>query len=361
MTLASVIMEIGAPVTVENIELDEPLPNEVVVKVAACGLCHSDLTIMRGKMAGAVAPPAVLGHEVSGVVERVGSAVTEFVVGDHVVACNSRYCGKCPQCLDGFTNMCQNRRVVPRDRARLTLNGKPIAQLGNLGGFAETILVGEDSLVKIPDELPLDLAALLSCAVMTGAGSVMNGAQVKAGTTVAVFGCGGIGLNAIQAAKLSGARRIFAIDVAEDKLALAAEFGATDLIDARDGKTVENILAATGVGVDYSFECIGLPSAIEDAIAILRPGRTAYMVGVPATGREVKVPAQDMIFNGKQLKGVLMGANNFKRDIPILADLYLRGLLKLDELVGERITLDQLNEAVVRMESGGVARSIVVF
>lgn len=358
---AAVILKIGEPVTVEEIELDEPMPNEVIVRVSACGLCHSDITIMRGKMQGAVNPPAVLGHEVAGVVEQIGDAVTEFVVGDHVVACNSRYCGKCPQCLDGFTNMCQNRRTVLRDRSRITMNGEPIAQLGNLGGFAERILVGEDSLVKVPDELPLDVASLLSCAVMTGAGSVMNGAQVRAGSTVAVFGCGGIGLNAIQAAALSGARRIFAIDVNEDKLALAKVFGATDVIDARTSNTVETILAETEIGVDYSFECIGLPSAISDAIRILRPGRTAYMVGVPATGAEVDVPAQDMIFNGKQLKGVLMGANNFKRDIPILADLYLRGLLKLDELVGERISLDQLNEAVTRMESGGVARSIVVF
>ncbi|MEV8359909.1 MAG: alcohol dehydrogenase [Actinobacteria bacterium] len=357
---ASVLTEFGQALTVEDVDIDEPRPNEVIVRVAASGLCHSDVTILQGNMLGRSYVPAVLGHEVAGVVERVGSAVTEFGPGDHVVGCNSRYCGKCPQCLDGLTYLCSNRSVIARDRPRLTLDGVEVAQAGQLGGFAELLLVGEDTLVKVPKELPLDRAALLSCAALTGYGSVVNGAQVKAGTKVAVFGCGGVGLNVIQAAALAGARQVVAIDISEEKLELARVFGATDLVDARRGETVAEVLALTG-GVDYVFECIGLPSAIAEGIRILRPGRTAYAVGVPRTGVSLEVPGAEFIFGGKGLRGLFMGSNNFKRDIPILADLYLRGKFKLDELIGERIALDQLNEAVTRMEGGGIARSVVVF
>jgi S-(hydroxymethyl)glutathione dehydrogenase/alcohol dehydrogenase len=358
---ASVLTEFGQPLTVEDVDVDEPRPNEVIVRVAASGLCHSDLTMLRGKMLGLGYVPAVMGHEVAGVVERVGAAVTEFRPGDHVVGCNARFCGKCPPCLDGLTSMCANRREIVRDEPRLTLHGVPVAQMGQLGGFAERLLVGEDSLVKVPDEIPLDRAALLSCAALTGVGSVINGAQVKAGTVVAVFGCGGVGLNVIQGAALSGARQIIAIDISEEKLELARAFGATDLVNAREGTTVDQILALTGIGVDYAFECIGLPSAIAEATRILRPGRTAYLIGVPGTGVSIDLPGAELVFAGKSIRGLFMGAGNFKRDIPILADLYLRGKLKLDELIGERIALDQVNEAVTRMEGGGVARSIVVF
>lgn len=359
--LAAVISKLGEPVSVQDIDIDDPLPYEVLVRVVACGLCHSDLTMMRGQMLGLTYVPAVLGHEVAGTVVKVGSAVTEFAAGDHVVGCSSRYCGVCPQCLDGLTYMCVNRRNIVRDTPRLSWHGTPVAQMGQLGGFAEQLLVGEDTLVKIPRELPLDRAALLGCAVITGVGSVLNAAKVRAGSIVAVYGCGGIGLNVVQAAALSGARRIFAIDINDEKLALARVFGATDLIDARDGVTVEKIMAETGTGVDYAFECVGLPAAIAESVAILRPGRTAYMVGVPPTGASVTVPGPEMIFAGKSLRGVLMGANNFKRDIPVLADLYLRGRIKLDELVGGRITLGGINDAANRMESSSVARSVVVF
>ncbi len=358
---ASVLREVPGQASLEDVDIDRPGPFEVLVRVAACGLCHSDLHIMNGTLLGAVTAPAVLGHEVAGIVESVGASVTEFAVGDHVVGCTSRYCGQCAQCLEGHTYLCANRKLLTRAEPRLTLDGEAVAQAGGLGGFAEYILVGQDALVRVPDEVPLDRAALLGCAVITGAGSVMNGAKVVAGSSVVVFGCGGIGLNAIQAAAISGASRVIAVDMSDEKLELAKVFGATDVVDIREGDTVGRILSLSGGGVDYAFDCVGRPETVADAVSVLWPARTAYLVGVPGPDARLALPAAQMIFQGKGVQGLLMGANNFKRDIPRLADMYLRGILKLDELVGERIGLSEVNAAVERMTSGGVARSVVVF
>ncbi|MES2169177.1 MAG: Zn-dependent alcohol dehydrogenase [Actinomycetota bacterium] len=358
---ASVLRAVPGLASLGDVEIDTPQPFEVLVRVVACGLCHSDLHIMNGTLLGAVSAPAVLGHEVAGVVERIGSAVTEFSVGDHVVGCTSRYCGHCPQCLEGHTYLCVNRKLVSRDVPRLTLDGEAVAQAGGLGGFAEYILVGQDALVRVPDEVPLDRAALLGCAVITGAGSVMNGAKVTAGSSVVVFGCGGIGLNVIQAASISGAAQVIAVDMSAEKLELATVFGATDIVDISDGEVVPRILALTRDGVDYAFDCVGRAETVTDAVRVLRPAGTVYMIGVPGPEVRLALPAAEMIFQSKSVRGLLMGANNFKRDIPLLADLYLRGILKLDELVGERIGLSDVNAAAERMTSGGVARSVVVF
>jgi len=350
--------------SVREVEVDELRPDEVLVQTAASGLCHSDLTMLHGNMTGPFYVPKVLGHEVAGVIKEVGSAVTEFEVGDHVVGCNSRYCGTCPECLDGRSWLCSRRTDIPRDRPRLTLDGMAVAQNGQLGGFGEELIVGADTLAKVPKELPLDRAALLGCAVMTGVGAVFNGAKVTPGSSVVVFGCGGIGLNAIQGAAIAGARQIIAIDMSAEKLELARVFGATDVIDARDGVSVERVGVLTdGVGVDYVFDCVGLPSAVREGVEMVRPGHSVYLVGLPPVGVDYLVGGPELVLFGKSLSGLLMGSNNFKRDIPLLADLYLRGKLKLDELISERISLDEVGDAMARMEQPGspVARSVVVY
>jgi S-(hydroxymethyl)glutathione dehydrogenase / alcohol dehydrogenase len=345
-----------------DVTVDELRPTEALVEVVACGVCHSDLTTLRGQMLGGDYVPKILGHEAAGIVSRVGAAVREFVPGDHVVGCYTRYCGRCPQCLEGLTYLCANRTNVERDRPRLTLEGVEVAQMGQLGGFAEVMLVGEDTLVKVPDEMPLDRAALLSCAVMTGSGSVTNAARVRVGSTVAVFGCGGVGLSVVQAAVLSGARQVIAVDLIPEKLELARVFGATDVVNASDGDDVAEIRAHTGgLGVDYAFECIGLNSTAAHALEVVRPGHTAYLVGLPAGDAQYTIPGAAMVFGSKSLAGVLVGANNFKRDIPILADLYLRGRLKLDEMIGERIGLSDVESAIARMEGSSAARAVVTF
>ncbi|CAN5200669.1 Zn-dependent alcohol dehydrogenase [soil metagenome] len=358
---ASLILEMPGRPVIAEITVDEPEPNEVLVKVAACGLCHSDIHIIHGALLGAVTAPAVIGHEVAGYVEKIGAAVTEFAVGDKVVGCTSRYCGHCQQCLEGFTNLCANRRIVNRATPRLSYQGHEVAQGGGLAGFAEYLLVGEDALVKVADEMPLDVAALLGCAVTAGAGAVIKAAKVNAGSIVAVFGAGGVGLSAIEAARMSGARQIVAIDIADDKLELARQFGATDVVNGRNGDTVAKVRELTGGGVDFSFECIGLQQTMLESVEILKPGHDAYFVGVPGQAVTVPLPGASMVMNGKGVKGVLMGSNNFKLDIPIMADLYLRGQLRLDGLIGERIPLEKLADAIDHMESGSVARTVVVF
>jgi S-(hydroxymethyl)glutathione dehydrogenase/alcohol dehydrogenase len=242
------------------------------------------------------------------------------------------------------------------------MKGKPVNPFAGLGAFAERMVVHRNAIVTVPKELPLDRAALLGCAVVTGVGSVVNGARVAPGSTVAVIGCGGIGLNLIQGAVLAGAGRIIAIDLQKKKLDLARIFGATDVIDASSADDpVKAVQELTKGGVDYAFEAIGLTKTAEQAFAMIRPGRTAYLVGVPPMGASIQLPGIAMLMLGKGLQGLFMGSSRFKQDIPMLASLYLRGRLKLDELIAERITLAQVNEGYAKMRTGEQARSVIVF
>jgi S-(hydroxymethyl)glutathione dehydrogenase / alcohol dehydrogenase len=233
--------------------------------------------------------------------------------------------------------------------------------MSGLGGFAEQMLAHRNGLVKVPRELPLDLGALLGCAVVTGVGSVFNGARVRPGQAVAVIGCGGIGLNIVQGAWLAGAERILAVDVNDEKLALARTFGATDTINATQGDAVATVLELTGGGVDAAFEAIGLPATVAQAFQMIRPGCVAYVVGVPAAGATLEIPGAQMLAQHRGLQGLFMGGNDFKRDIPMLANMYLQGRLKLDELVAARITLDQVNAGYDAMRKGTEARSVIVY
>jgi S-(hydroxymethyl)glutathione dehydrogenase/alcohol dehydrogenase len=360
---AAVLHQAPGDLAIEDVDLDSPGPEEVLIRVVASGLCHSDLHVMEGKIPWPL--PSMLGHEAAAVVEAVGSHISEFKPGDHVVSCLSQFCGACLECSASRTWLCQNRRGLgqaDRARPRATMKGKPVNPFAGLGAFAERMVVHRNAIVTVPKELPLDRAALLGCAVVTGVGSVINGARVTPGSTVAVIGCGGIGLNLIQGAVLAGAGRIIAIDLQKKKLELARIFGATDVIDASSADDpVKAVQELTKGGVDYAFEAIGLTKTAEQAFAMIRPGRTAYLVGVPPMGASIQLPGIAMLMLGKGLQGLFMGSSRFKQDIPMLATLYLRGKLKLDELIAERITLAQVNEGYAKMRTGEQARSVILF
>jgi S-(hydroxymethyl)glutathione dehydrogenase/alcohol dehydrogenase len=357
-----VLHEAPGALVVEDLSIDGPGPDEVLVRVEASGLCHSDLHVMDGALP--VPLPAVLGHEATGVVERVGADVTEFAAGDRVVSCLSVHCGTCRECVVGRSWLCERRAHMgrsPDQPPRLRSGGAAVTAMAGLGAFAEQMLVHRNAIVKVSPELAPDVAALLGCAVITGVGSVINGAKVEPGSTVAVIGCGGVGLNVVQGAVLAGASRVIAVDLHDAKLELARRFGATDVVNAGAADPVAAVQELTSGGVDYAFEVIGLPATAAQAVAMLRPGRTAYLVGVPAVGSTIELPGTAMAMQAKGLQGLFMGSNRFKRDIPMLAELYLRGRLKLDELVAARISLDEVNDGYDRMRGGTEARSVVVF
>lgn len=357
---AAIFREVGQPLTIEDVQLGEMRANEVRLRVAASGLCHSDYHIIAGDMPCPL--PVLLGHEASGIVEAVGENVRHFRPGDRVVTCLSGYCGECGECQRGHSNRCDNKPVRPAipGEARISSKGEPIYQLGELGAFAEEMLVDARSLVKLPDAMPLDLAALLGCAVLTGVGAATSRVSIRAGDSVAVIGCGGVGLNAIQGAKLSGAGRIFAIDLNPAKLELARQFGATDLIQGRETAANE-IVELTKGGVDYAFEVVGLPATIRQALTMLRKGGTAVMVGVTKFGTELELPAMPFIQKEVSIVGSLMGSVPFQIAIPRFADLYLKGALKLEPLVSQKIELEGINRAYDQLAAGEVARSIITF
>jgi S-(hydroxymethyl)glutathione dehydrogenase / alcohol dehydrogenase len=362
---AAILQSIPGPLAIDQVAIDAPGPNEVLVRTAAAGLCHSDLHFMEGKYT--VATPVVMGHESAGIVEAVGSDVSYVRPGDHVITCLSVFCGQCEYCLSGRPALC-TREGTTRPAAgpsRLSFAGGPCGQFAELGSFAEQMLVHEHAVVKIRDDMPLDRAALIGCGVTTGIGAVFRTARVEAGSTVAVIGCGGVGLNCVQGAALAGASRVVAIDTNELKLKLAEQFGATDRIDAslRDPvEAVRELLPGPrgAAGVDFSFEAIGLKSTAEQAFAMLKRGGTATVIGMIPIGTKVELDGYELL-GEKRLQGSSMGSNRFRQDMPRYIDLYLHGRLKLDELVSARIGLEEINTGFGAMTRGEVARSVIVF
>jgi S-(hydroxymethyl)glutathione dehydrogenase/alcohol dehydrogenase len=357
---AAVLPRIPSGLEIAEVEVDDPGPHEVRVRVVASGLCHSDLHYMEGKYAWET--PTVLGHEAAGVVEAVGSDVTGFRPGDHVIGCLSIFCGRCEYCLSGRPALC-TRQGLERgagEPPRLSMDGAPVHQFLRLSAFAETMLVHENALVAIREEMPLDRAALIGCAVTTGLGAVFATAKVPPGATVAVIGCGGVGLNCVQGAAIAGAGRVVAVDTLPWKLELARAFGATDTVDATADDPVGQVRELTGGGVEFSFEAIGLAATAEQAFAMLRRGGTATIIGMIPEGQTIALPGSDFL-DEKRIQGSNMGSNRFRVDMPRYVDLYLNGRLKLDELVSARIGLEEINEGFAAMRRGEVARSVIVF
>ncbi|HEY0804603.1 MAG TPA: Zn-dependent alcohol dehydrogenase [Pseudonocardiaceae bacterium] len=361
MTRAAILYSCPGDLTIADIEVDTPGPREVLIQTVAAGLCHSDLHFMEGKYT--IGCPAVLGHESAGVVTAVGSEVSYVRPGDHVITCVSAFCGECEDCLSGNPARCQNPATHGRPAgapARLRLGDTPLTQFAGLGSYSSDLLVHERALVKIDEEMPLDRAALIGCGVTTGLGAVFNTAQVRPGTTVAVFGCGGIGLNVVQGARLSGASRIIAVDRVEAKLELARQLGATDTVNAAQADPVAEIIGMTDGGVHYSFEAIGLKIAAEQAFGVLRRGGTATVIGMIPVGQMLEIPGAALLAE-KKLQGSIMGSNRFRTDMPFFIDLYRQGRLKLDELLAEHIGLGDINDGYAQMKKGETARSVIMF
>jgi S-(hydroxymethyl)glutathione dehydrogenase / alcohol dehydrogenase len=349
------------PLSIEQVDIDEPWDHEVLVRTAATGVCHSDLHFVEGLYSHPA--PAVLGHEAAGIVEKVGTAVTYLKPGDHVISCPSVFCGYCDECMSGHPNRCSNRRATqrPRDaKSRLSQNGKPVRQFSDLSTYAEKMLLHENALVKIRDDMPLDRAALIGCGVTTGVGAVLNTAKIEPGSTVAVFGCGGVGISAIQGSRIAGARRIIAVDQFENKLAMAKRFGATDTVDASHTDAIEAIREMTGAGVDYAFEAVGLKKLAEQCFECIRPGGTATIIGMIPQGQKVEIDGPKLLTERK-IQGTMMGGNRFRIDMPRYIDFYLQGRLNLDEMISKRGKLEDVNEAFRAMKAGEVARTVLMF
>ncbi|MEM9467546.1 MAG: Zn-dependent alcohol dehydrogenase [Actinomycetota bacterium] len=357
---AAVLREAGAPLTIEEVDIDDPGPGEVRIRTAAAGVCHSDLHFIEGLHHTPM--PCVPGHESAGVVEAVGPDVTYVAPGDHVITCMSAFCGVCRNCTAGRPVLCESDETWRASSAppRLSQNGEPFVQLYNLGSYAEQMLVHERSCVKVRDDMPLDRGALIGCAVMTGFGAVTNTAQVPVGSTVAVIGCGGIGLSAVNGAAIAGAGRIIAVDVSPAKLETARTFGATDMVDASTTDPVRAVRELTGGGVDYAFEAVGRKATSEQAYEMIRFGGTAVVVGMVPQGQKLEIDAEALLME-KTLTGSNMGSNRFREDMPQLVEFFLAGRLHLDAMVTERVGLDDINEAFAAMASGEVARSVIVF
>ena len=355
---AAVFNAVNEPLSIEDIQVAEPEGREVLVRTAASGVCHSDLHFIEGLYP--IKPPAVLGHEAAGVVEAVGPNVTEFAPGDHVIACLSVFCGHCERCLSGQTQLCtQKPQRGPDEPPVLSMGGQPVQQGFRLGAYAEQMLVHENAIVKIGQEMPFAQAALIGCGVTTGVGAVLKTAKVEAGSTVAVFGAGGVGLAAIQGARIAGARRIIAVDMVEHKLSTARELGATHSVDASIDDPVQKIRELTGGGADYTFECIGLKAVAEQAFEAIRPGGTATVVGMIPVGQKVEVPGAALL-GEKKLQGSNMGSIQFKIDMPRYIEFYEQGRLRLDEMITKRGTLEDINEAFRAMKAGEVARTVLM-
>jgi S-(hydroxymethyl)glutathione dehydrogenase / alcohol dehydrogenase len=344
---AAVLYRFGEPLTEVDVELAEPAPDEVLVRITDSGICHSDRTVQGGAQDRPL--PLILGHEASGVVERVGSEVKGLVPGDHVVGCSSANCGQCSWCARGLPQHCSDKGQVRADgSARLVRDGGEVHAFVGLGGFADRMLVSQRAVVRIPPEMPLDKAALLGCAVLTGMGAVLHRAKVRAGQTVAVIGCGGVGLSAVQAARMAGARRIVAVDVNPAKLERARAFGATDAVDASRQDSVEAVLGLSGGGVDHAFRMTGVHG-------------TTTVVGVAHPAATVTLPAYVFMAVEKKIQGSRMGSANFRADIPLYCELYLRGQLLLDELISDVIDLGDVNKGLQALDGSDGARSVIHF
>jgi len=362
---AVVCREINQPVVVEEIEVESPRRGEVMIRLAACGVCHSDYSVTTGTIP--FPPPVVLGHEGAGTIVEIGEGVTDFSIGDAVVSSFVSMCGKCRYCQTGRPQLCDQAAkaatTLPDGTVRTKdLQGKPLNIFSGCGVMAEVATLHTDNVVKIDRDIPLDRAALVSCGVMTGVGAVVNTARVTPGSITVVFGAGGVGLNAIQGCAIAGAAMIVAVDMSDAKLELARQFGATHTLNA---KSEENIVKAlrkiTGGGADYAFECVGYGEIAAQAYGCLRKGGTAVVVGVAGQKDMTSIRTASLTFEEKTLTGSYFGSARPREDFPRLLALYRSKRLKLDELITRTYTLDEAPQAFADLASGKNARGIIVF
>ncbi|MCU1488456.1 MAG: alcohol dehydrogenase [Actinomycetia bacterium] len=364
MTKAVVVEGPDSGLKVVDVVVDDPGPGEVRVKIAASGICGSDLHVLHGRSNAAVYP-SLIGHEGAGTIESVGLGV-ELAVGTRVVVALGASCGRCARCAVGEAVHCEDpgRRnrlagLMGDGSARVHQDGHVVHPFTGCGTLAELVVVPAHEVVPIPDEMPFDVAALAACGVTTGLGAVFNIAEVTPGQTVLVVGCGGVGLNVVQGSKLAGAGRIIAADTSPAKLELATQFGATDVVDSSDGLT-DAVRALVPGGVDVAFEVVGFPDLVTEALLLTKAGGTCVCVGSQPPGSVYSIPAAAM-FPQRRLLGCVAGGNVPRRDIARIVELYLAGKLELDALVGARVPLEKVHDAVAIAESGAVARAVVVF
>ena len=356
---ALVVNSTGGGFDLEDIDIDAPAGREVLIDVKASGLCHTDLLFATHDI---IPMPAVLGHEVAGIVAEIGADVSQFRVGDHVVGSLAQTCGSCARCQAGRSFQCQHPEATlrrPTESPRLSRSGVGLFQGLGLGGFAERALVHENQLALLPKGMPFAPAALLGCGVATGVGAVLNTAEVQAGETVVIFGAGGVGLNAVSGAAIAGASRIVVIDLQSKRLDAAQRFGATDTIDSSKTAPVEAVRNLLPQGADHVFDFVGLKAVAEQGLAMLGVGGGLYLVGVAQPEVALEMNVFDAIGGQKHVQGVNFGSTNFKRDIPVYADLYLQGRMNLDDLVSREIALGEVNEAYAALKEGSLNRVVI--
>lgn len=352
------------PLVIEEVDLAPPAEGEIMVRIRAAGLCHSDLSTINGDRPRQM--PMALGHEAAGEVVEIGSGVKDIVIGDHVILVFVPSCGRCLPCAEGRPALCEpgakanGAGTLLTGGMRLSKAGKTIHHHIGVSAFADYAVVARESAIKIDRSLAFEEAALFGCAVITGAGAVINTAKMPAGSSAAIVGLGGVGLMSMLAARLSGARTIVAIDMLDDKLALARQLGATHTVNARDPQCAEQVRDLTGGGVDYAFEMASSVKALELAYKITRRGGTTVTGSLPHPTHTMALPATNLVAEERTLKGSYVGSCVPQRDIPRFISLYQQGLLPVDRLMSERILLDQINEGFDRLSDGGTVRQIVV-
>jgi S-(hydroxymethyl)glutathione dehydrogenase/alcohol dehydrogenase len=361
---AAVLYEYNQPMRIEQVQLDDPRQNEVLVKIAASGVCRSDLHVIKREWSMPL--PMVLGHEAAGTVVEVGPGVTRVKAGDPIILSFAPHCGHCTYCVTGRAHLCSTMRAepigtLPGGTTRLSKDGQRIHHFGRTASMAEYAVIHESGAVPVPADTPLDLAALIGCSVTTGIGAALNTARVTPGSTVAVIGCGGVGLNIIQGARLANAARIIAVDISQDKLELARRVGATDDIDAREEDPVARIREMTGGGVDFAFEALGSGPTIRAAFDALRPGGTAVVAGMAPDGEVAAIDARVLAGTEKTLKGSYYGSARTTIDMPWLVALAQAGTIELGALVTRRYALEEINEAYAALDSGDAGRGLIVF
>jgi len=357
---AAVCRSFGQPLEIEELTIAEPGPGEIKVRLAACAICHSDVTLAEGGWGGEL--PAVYGHEASGIVESIGAGVSEAKPGDHVVVTLIRSCGSCHYCSQDIETQCDASFHLDANSPLSGSGDEAVSQGLNTGAFAEQVVVEQSQVCVIPKDIPLDSASILACGVLTGFGAVTNTAAIKPGSQVAVMGCGGVGINSIQGAVHCEASRIIALDLLDEKLELARQFGATHTVNSTDQNAAQQVIdLSEGRGVDYLFVTVGAKSAIEQSLGMLAKGGTAVIVGMPASGVMAQYDPGEFAAAGQSIIGSKMGSASVSRDIPELVKLYQAGSLKLDELISGRYALDDINDAIASVQRGEALRNVVIF